>query len=63
MTTADGMPTADHLVDASLNTKQARMESLLEGSELVPAQIPSETTAASGDEADLEALLRYLLGQ
>lgn len=60
---ADHGPTIDALVEASLSTKQARMEQLLEGGELLPAHIPPDAVAASGDEQDLAILLRYLLGQ
>lgn len=62
-TTLGGQPTVDGLVAASLGAKQARMEQLLEGAELMPAQIPSESAAADGDERDLTELLRYLLGK
>lgn len=60
---SDGQPTVDDLVQASLLAKQMRMEQLLEGGELLPAHIPSEAEAANGDEQDLAALLRYLLGE
>ena len=36
LATLDGQPTIDHLVDAALNRKQARMQTLLEGAEITP---------------------------
>jgi len=62
-TTLDGNDTVDQLVDTSLAGKQALMERLLEGGELLPAQIPAEGEAASGDDQDLVALITFLLGQ
>jgi len=62
-TTVGGATSVDQLVDASLAGKRTRMEQLLEGSELVNEQIPSDAVAAGGDDQDLEELLRYLLGQ
>lgn len=62
-TTVNGTASVDQLVDASLTGKWARMEQLLEGSELLNEQIPGETEAAAGDDRDLEELLRYLLGR
>jgi SNF2 family DNA or RNA helicase len=60
---ADEENTIDSLVDVSLDAKQARMQQLLEGAELLPAQIPGDVEAATGDDEDLAGLLRYLLGQ
>lgn len=60
----DGEPTIDHLVDASLLAKDARMRLLLEGANLGPISLSDDPSAdAEGDEQDLEALLRYLLGE
>ena len=62
--TIDDRPTIDHLVEASLQRKEGRMRRLLEGSEIAPlAQPASPSIAADGDEEDLEALLRFLLGE
>ncbi len=64
LTTARGKPTIDHLVEASLDSKDARMRALLEGTSLAPLNL-SETPAddAEGALKDLEALLRFLLGE
>jgi SNF2 family DNA or RNA helicase len=64
-TVANGLPTIDALVDASLQRKSATMGQLLEGAELRGAQAPDQDTldAAEGSLEDLEALLRYLLGE
>jgi SNF2 family DNA or RNA helicase len=62
-TSVNGTASVDQLVEASLMGKRARMEQLLEGSELVNEQVPGEAEAAGGDDRDLEELLRYLLGQ
>jgi SNF2 family DNA or RNA helicase len=62
----DGAPTVDGLVDLSLSRKQTRMEQLLQGAALLPAQLPEaarETEAAEGDQQDLQELLAYLLGR
>ena len=62
--TLDGMPTIDHLVEASLQRKEDRMRRLLQGAELAPlAQHVDPSIAADGDEEDLGELLRYLLGE
>lgn len=60
-----GQPTIDALVEAALERKRATMSQLLEGSELRSAQAPDQDTldAAEGSQEDLEALLRYLLGE
>lgn len=64
-TVANGLPTIDGLVDASLQRKSSTMSQLLEGAELRGAQAPDQDTldAAEGSPEDLEALLRYLLGE
>lgn len=61
----NGRPTVDALVDAALQRKSASMRQLLEGAELRGAQAPDQDTAfaAEGDREDLDALLRYLLGE
>jgi SNF2-related domain len=61
----DGAPTIDFLVDAALRRKARTMSMLLEGAELRAAQAPDQDTlsAAEGDDQDLAALLRYLLGE
>ena len=62
--TLDGMPTIDHLVEASLQRKEDRMQRLLQGAELAPlAQHVDPSIVADGDEEDLGELLRYLLGE
>ena len=62
--TQGGAPAVDHLVDLALLGKEAVMLELLEGAELQPLNL-SESPAvdAEGDRQDLEALLRYLLGE
>jgi SNF2 family DNA or RNA helicase len=60
----NGGPTIDHLVDASLLAKDARMRLLLEGAKLGPISLADDPSDdAEGNEQDLEALLRYLLGE
>ncbi|MFC5723562.1 SNF2-related protein [Streptomyces gamaensis] len=60
----DGRQTVDALVEASLASKSQRMQKLLEGAELLPIELSEDPSVdAEGDEEDLEALLRYLLGQ
>jgi hypothetical protein len=63
--TRGSTPAVDALVRVSLERKQARMESLLRGAELVPALLAPEDDlgAAQGDDRDLEELLAYLLGE
>jgi SNF2 family DNA or RNA helicase len=57
-------PTIDHLVDASLLAKEATMLDLLEGAEVRPLhQHDDPATDAEGTDQDLDALLRYLLGE
>ena len=64
-TMMDGHPTIDGLVGAALQRKSATMSELLEGAELRAAQAPGQDTldAAEGSREDLEAVLRYLLGE
>lgn len=64
-TVMDGRPTIDTLVAAALRRKSATMGQLLEGAELRAAQAPDQDTldAAEGSREDLEAVLRYLLGE
>lgn len=64
-TVMDGRATIDSLVDAALRRKSATMAQLLEGAELRAAQAPDQDTldAAEGSHEDLEAVLRYLLGE
>ncbi|ASY32776.1 SNF2-related protein [Streptomyces sp. CLI2509] len=60
----DGRETVDGLVEASLASKARRMQQLLEGAELLPFNLSEDPAVdAEGSEADLESLLRYLLGQ
>lgn len=53
--------TIDHLVDASLLSKQAAMEELLGGAEIHPLQ--QDAADPEGSSADLELLIRYLVGE
>ena len=60
----DDRPAVDHLVDAALLSKEAVMLELLEGAELRPLDLSDRPgDDAEGDRQDLEALLRYLLGE
>lgn len=59
--TLAGSETIDHLVDASLRGKQADMERLLEGAEIHP--LHQDSAQPEGDIADIEALLRFLIGE
>lgn len=62
--TVYGRPTIDHLVDQSLEAKSDRMRQLLEGAELAPINLSDDPAVdAEGNEEDLVALLRYLLGE
>lgn len=64
LATMDNQPTIDQLVDQSLDAKSARMRQLLEGAELSPIYLADDpATDAEGNHQDLEALLRYLLGE
>jgi SNF2 family DNA or RNA helicase len=58
--THNGEGSIDHLVDASLLSKQAAMEELLGGAELHPLE--QDARDAEGDETELQRLLRYLIG-
>lgn len=59
-----GQPTIDHLVDASLTAKEQTMRQLLEGAVLRPiGQSTDPTDDAEGNHQDLDALLRYLVGE
>ena len=53
--------TIDHLVDASLLAKQQAMEELLGGAEIHP--LHQDSTDPQGSRADLEELIRYLVGE
>lgn len=64
LATVGGRPTIDQLVDASLAAKEDRMRQLLEGASLAPLNLSEDPAAdADGDESDLSALLRFLLGE
>ena len=57
-------PTIDHLVDSSLQAKEQTMRQLLEGAVLQPiGRSDDPRDDASGTPQDLDALLRYLLGE
>ena len=62
---ANGASTIDELVDQSLRAKGARMQTLLEDAELRGTGLDDQDTlhAAEGSPEDLDALLRYLLGE
>ena len=53
--------TIDHLVDASLLSKQQAMEELLTGAEIHPLQ--QDAADPEGSRSDLEELIRYLVGE
>ena len=53
--------TIDHLVDASLLSKQGAMEELLGGAEIHPLE--QDAADPEGSSADLEQLIRYLVGE
>ncbi len=59
--TIGGDDTIDHLVEASLLGKQEAMEELLGGAEIHPLQ--QDAADPEGDLADLEQLMRYLIGE
>lgn len=63
--TLDGSTTIDELVNLALLRKEARMKALLNDAELRGAGFDQQDTltAAEGSGEDLEALLRYLLGE
>lgn len=53
--------TIDHLVSASLLSKQRAMEELLGGAEIHP--LHQDAAEPEGSSADLEQLIRYLVGE
>ena len=53
--------TIDHLVDASLLSKQHAMEELLTGAEIHP--LHQDAADPEGSRFDLEELIRYLVGE
>jgi hypothetical protein len=62
--TVGGVQTIDGLVDLSLLGKEADMRQLLEGAALAPIdQSLDPSVDAEGSGIDLDALLRYLLGE
>jgi hypothetical protein len=62
--TSTGRRTIDDLVDATLAAKEGTMRQLLEGAELRPLETPDDPLqTAEGTDQDLEALLKYLLGE
>ena len=62
--TSTGTRTIDDLVDRALTAKEGNMRQLLEGAELSPLEIPEDPLqTAEGTDQDLDALLRYLLGE
>lgn len=62
--TLGGRGTIDQLVDASLLQKEGAMLQLLQGAELAPLNSSEDPLdAAEGNEQDLAALLRFLLGE
>ncbi|MBI2502519.1 MAG: DEAD/DEAH box helicase [Candidatus Latescibacteria bacterium] len=64
LATVQSQPTVDQLVDQSLEAKSDRMRQLLEGAELAPINISTDPAVdAEGNEEDLAAILRYLLGE
>lgn len=59
-----GRPTIDDVVHQALLRKEASMRQLLEGAELRPFDLAVDPLlAAEGDDEDLAALLRFLLGE
>ena len=60
-TTIGNDDTIDHLVDASLLSKQEAMEELLGGAEIHP--LNQDASDPEGSPADLEQLIRYLVGE
>jgi SNF2 family DNA or RNA helicase len=62
--TSTGGRTIDNLVDAALAAKEGTMRQLLEGAELHPlATSDDPLQTAEGTDQDLDALLKYLLGE
>jgi SNF2 family DNA or RNA helicase len=64
LATREERETIDHLVDASLQRKEANMLRLLEGAELAPLGLNEDPIIdAEGDSEDLASLLRFLIGE
>ncbi|MGE5282816.1 MAG: SNF2-related protein [Chloroflexota bacterium] len=65
LATHGGAAAIDALVDRALREKEGRMKALLNDAELRGTGLEDQDTllAAEGADADLEALLRYLLGE
>lgn len=64
LASVDGKVTIDHLVHHALLRKEANMRQLLEGAELAPFHLArNPLDSAQGDDEDLSALLRFLLGE
>jgi hypothetical protein len=65
LATDDRVATIDALVDGALQEKETRMQALLNDAELRGTGLEDQDTlrAAEGSDADLDALLRYLLGE
>lgn len=62
--TRGNRPAVDDLVAGSLERKRNRMERLLMGAELLPANLAiDEARSSEGDQQDLGELLAYLLGE
>lgn len=62
--TLNDKPTVDNLVHIALLRKENTMRQLLEGAELRPFNLaPDRLESAQGDDEDLSALLRFLLGE
>lgn len=60
----NGRTTIDNLVHLALLRKEGTMRQLLEGAELRPFNLASDPlVSAQGDNEDLSALLRFLLGE
>jgi hypothetical protein len=61
----NGADAIDELVDRSLRSKEARMKALLDDAELRGSGLEEQDTlhTAEGTDADLEAMLRYILGE
>jgi hypothetical protein len=61
----NGADAIDELVDRSLREKEARMKALLNDAELRGSGLEDQDTlrTAEGTDADLEQMLRYILGE
>ena len=60
----NGRATIDNLVQAALARKEGTMRQLLEGAELQPFNLAADPLdSAQGDDEDLAALVRFLLGE